>query len=86
MKEKYITEPVFEKHMASIARTLTKIDEKLVSHDKAFSLILNQLKTMQEESKENRMAMSSLMHTDIRYERTIEDILERVDKLERKIK
>ena len=92
-KEKYVTEPLFEKHMGSIARTLSKIesrlgkiDEKLENHDKAFTLLLNQMKTIQEEGKEHRLSMLSLTHSDIRHERTIDDILIRVERLEKKIK
>ena len=85
-KERYVTEPVFEKHMGSIARTLEKIEGKLENHDKIFNTMLNQMKTMQEEGKEHRLSMSSLMHTDIRHERTIDDIIIRVERLEKKVK
>lgn len=83
---KYVTMPVFEKSMASIARSFEKIESRLDQHDKSFILILNQLRSMQEEAREYRLSMSSLNHSDVVQEREIEGLKVRVEKLEQKVK
>lgn len=92
INQKYLTEGkfgVFEKHfenhMANIAKLFAKINERLAQHDKAFELILKQMQTFTEEAREHRQTMANLMHTDIRQERSVEDLRIRVERLEMKI-
>jgi len=92
-KEKYVTMLVFEKAMASVARSFSKVDERFDKmderfdkHDGAFTLILKQMHTFTEEAREHRQTMSSLMHTDIKQERIIEDLKIRVERLEMRVK
>jgi len=83
---KYATISMFERAMASIARSLGKIEEKLSNHDRAFTLILKQMQTFTEEAREHRQTMSSLMRTDISQERAVEDLKIRVERLETQLK
>jgi hypothetical protein len=83
---KYVTEPVFEKHMASIARSFDRIEERLDKNDKMSTLILEELKGMREESHQHRLAMAGLTHTDVNHEHEIKGLKIRVERLERKIK
>ena len=83
--EKYVTMSAFEKAMASIAKSFTKIDERFTRHDKAFELMLKQMQTFTEEAREHRQTMANLVHTDIKQERTVEDLRIRVERLEMKI-
>ncbi|MEI8174597.1 MAG: hypothetical protein WCG28_01455 [bacterium] len=84
--EKYVTMSVFEKAMASIARSFSKMDERFDQQDKAFELLLKQMQTFTLESREHRQSMSSLMRADISQEKTIEDLQTRVERLEMQIK
>lgn len=98
--EKYLTEnrfgvfeKNFEKHMANIAKSFSniderfsKIDERFVRHDKAFELLFKQMQTYTEEAREHRQTMSSLIHTDVKQEREVEDLKIRVERLEMQIK
>ena len=81
-----VFETTFEKHMANIAKSFSRIDERLTRHDKAFELVLKQMQQFTEEAREHRQTMSSLMHTDISQERTIEDLKIRVERIEAQIK
>ena len=99
-EQKYLTENkfgvfenTFEKYMGSIARSFSRQDEnfskmyqKLGQHDKAFELILKQMQTFTEEGREHRQTMSSLIHTDIKQEKIVEDLKVRVERLEMHIK
>ncbi len=99
-KPKYLTEnkfgvfeKTFEKAMASIARSFSKmdqrfdqIDQKFNQHDRAFTLILKQMQTFTEEAREHRQTMSSLIRTDISQEKDIDDLKIRVERLETQMK
>lgn len=84
--EKYITMSVFEKAMASIARSFSKIEEKLDKTDQIASLVLKEMQIYREESKENRMTMSLLNHNEIKQEHRVSGLELRIEKLEQKIK
>lgn len=71
-KPKYVTTSTFEKIIAR--------------HEKAFIVTLKEIQAFREEAREYRQTMSSLMHTDIKQERTIEDLVNRVERLETQIK
>lgn len=81
-----VFEKTFEKHMANIAKSFSRIDERLVRHDKAFELLFKQMQTYTEEAREHRQTMSSLIHTDVKQERYLEDLKIRVERLEMQIK
>ncbi len=81
----------FDRSMHVIAKSFEKIDERfdkieqrLVRHDKALELIFKQTQTFTEEAREHRQTMASLVHTDIKQERGIEDLRIRVERLEAK--
>ena len=78
----HVFENTFEKSMVSIAKSFDRIDKKLDQHDKAFEVLLKQMQTFTEEGREHRQSMSSLIHTDIKQERAIEDLQIRVERLE----
>ena len=91
--EKYVTIPIFEKAMTSIAKSFSKMDERfdkidqrLIRHDKAFELIFKQMQIYAEEAREHRQIMASLIHTDIKQERDVEDLKIRVERLEAQLK
>jgi phage shock protein A len=81
---KYVTMPVFEKAMDFMAKSFAKVFEKLERHDKAFELVLKEMRDYSQEAREHRMMMSDLNHSDISQERRIEGLEIRVEKLERK--
>lgn len=90
---KYLTEKKFgsfenkfETYMGSIARSFNKIDERFAKQDRAFDAMLKLMQVYTEEAREHREAMSSLMHTDIKQERTVEDLRIRIERLEAKVK
>lgn len=98
--EKYLTEAkfgiferAFGKHMTSIAKSFSglderfdKIEQRLIRHDKAFELLFKQMQVFTEEAREHRQTMAGLVHTDIKQEREVEDLRIRVERLEMKIK
>ena len=84
-----IFEKNFEKHMTNIAKSFSviderfdKIEERLARHDKAFEMILKQMQVYTDEAREHRQMMSSLIHTDVKQERELEDLKIRVERLE----
>lgn len=91
--EKYVTstkfqafEKNFEKHMTNIAKSFSRIDERFTRHDKAFELIFKQMQVYTDEAREHRQTMSSLIHTDVKQERAVEDLRVRIERLEMQIK
>lgn len=91
--EKYLTEgkfgifeKTFEKSIISIAKSFNRMDERFDRQDKAFELLLKQMQSFTEESREHRQSMSSLMRTDVAQEKNIEDLQIRVERLEMRIK
>lgn len=75
MKEKKIKDEKF-----------SKFERIINQHEKAFIVILKEIQAFREEAREYRQTMSSLMHTDIKQERTVEDLRTRVERLEIQIK
>ena len=82
---KYVTMSAFEKAMSSIAKSFSRMEERFTQHDKAFELLFKQMQVYTEEAREHRQTMSSLIHTDVKQERDVEDLKIRVEKLESKI-
>ncbi len=91
--EKYVTETVFERSMMAIAKSFihvderfNKIDERFDRMDKAFEILIKGFQTFQQEAHDHRLAMSALTHSDVKHERKIDELFERVEKLEAKVK
>ncbi|MEK7219154.1 MAG: hypothetical protein AAB687_00575 [Patescibacteria group bacterium] len=76
---KYVTEIKFKVSEGKFKKILDQ-------HEKAFILILKEIQAFREEMREYRQTMSSLMHTDIKQERNVENLRIRVETLETKIK
>ena len=85
-KKFQVFESTFEKHMTNIAKSFSKIDERFTQHDKAFELILKQMQSFTNEAREHRQTMSSLINTDVKQERTVEDLRIRIERLEMQMK
>jgi len=75
-----------KKANSKIDERLNKFEKILSRHERAFIITLKEIQAFREEAREYRQTMSSLMHTDIKQERTIEDLQVRVERLEMKIK
>lgn len=75
--EKYVTENTFEKHMQNIAKSFDR-------HEKVMQDILKELKQMHEENKYFRASISNLNLEGLSYDRKIENLTIRVEKLESK--
>ncbi len=84
--EKYVTEKTFERNMASIAKSFTRVNQALEEHGKILQQILGELKTMHEENKYFRASISNLNLEGSSYDRRIENLAMRVEKLESKSK
>ena len=65
---------------------IKNIDEKLDKHDKIFHSIMKELKAMHEDRKYFRATVSGLNSDGIFYNRKIENLTVRVEKLELKAK
>ncbi len=65
---------------------LDKFEKILSQHEKAFLVTMKEIQAFREEAREYRQTMSSLMHTDIKQERAVEDLRVRVERLEMRIK
>ena len=83
--EKYLTETrfkkfegIFEQNMRSIARSFERIDGVL-------ELITKELRAIHEDNKYFRQSISGLNSDGISYDRKIENLTVRVEKLEAKI-
>ena len=77
--EKYVTMSVFEKAMASIAKSFDR-------HEKVLQDILQELRAMREDNKYFRNSISNLNIDGSSYDRRIEDLKGRVERLEMQIK
>ncbi len=89
--EKYLTISVFEKHMGSIARSFgevdarfERIDKRLAHHDTVFERMFSMIQDVQESNREIHNDIRGYMHHTVTGERRVDDLTERVEKLERK--
>jgi septal ring factor EnvC (AmiA/AmiB activator) len=80
--EKYVKESTFEKSMRSIANSFEKVFSKFDNQNKILELVLKEVKNSREENKESRKSISNLNIDSVSYERRIEDLTFRVEKLE----
>ena len=63
-----------------------KFKKILDQHEKAFIVTMKEIQAFREEAREYRQTMSSLMHTDIKQEREVENLRIRVERLETQMK
>jgi len=84
--EKYVTEKTFEKSMVSIAKSFVRINEALERHERVLEMILKELKNLRDDHREIRSALSNLEIGLLKYDRKLEDLTLRVEKLEMRIK
>jgi predicted RNase H-like nuclease (RuvC/YqgF family) len=82
--EKYVTEKTFERAMASIAKSFTGVGEQLGRLESGMTTLQNMMTSYGNEVREHREKMSLLTQTDVTQERRIDNLTERVEKLERK--
>ncbi|MFA6256696.1 MAG: hypothetical protein WCT29_00070 [Candidatus Paceibacterota bacterium] len=75
-----------KKTNSKIDGRLDKFEKILQQHKKAFILTMKEIQAFREEAREYRQTMGSLMHTDIKQERDVEDLKIRVERLEMRIK
>jgi phage shock protein A len=66
--------------------TMSAFEKIIDRHEKAFIITLKEIQAFREEAREYRQTMSSLMHTDIKQERNVENLRIRVERLEAHIK
>ena len=83
--EKYLTEPVFEKHMASIAKSFGAVDERLDRHEKTIEIVVKGVRSLQESNAEIKRDIQDFIHHTGIHERRIDNLTERVEKLEKKV-
>ena len=53
--EKYVTIPIFEKSMTSVAKSFARIDEALERHERVLEMILKELKNLRDDHRESRL-------------------------------
>ncbi|KKQ87189.1 MAG: hypothetical protein UT09_C0019G0015 [Parcubacteria group bacterium GW2011_GWF2_38_8] len=79
ISQKYVTEKTFERHMQSIAKSFADNAEVM-------ALILKEIRTMHEENKYFRASISNLNIDGLSYDRKIENLTVRMEKVESKLK
>ncbi len=85
-KEKYVTEERFDAFAISTARRFDKMDARFDKMDKSFETLIKGFQIFQQEAQDHRAAMSALTHGEVNHERKINELFERVEKLEKKVK
>ncbi len=83
--EKYVTNKTFESSMKAIAKSFERVDKALERIDGALEMMIKELRAMHEDNKQFRQSVSGLHSDGISYERRIENLTIRVEKLEAKI-
>ena len=84
--EKYVTMSTFEKSMASIAKSFSIVTDKLDQHENALGLILKEIRQIHQDNTDFRKNMASLTIDGISYDKKIEGLTIRLEKLEAKSK
>lgn len=77
--EKYVTEKTFEKAMASIAKSFDRVE-------KNFELVLNEIQKINQDNREYRKRALENDITMMSHDKKINDLINRVEKLEAKVK
>lgn len=95
--EKYVTEKTFknkfesfentfESSMRSVAKSFARIEDSIARNSEVSVLILKEIKNIQEQNKNFKQDISSLNSDGLSYDRKIENLTMRVEKLELKNK
>lgn len=84
--EKYVTEKTFETNMQAIAKSFHRVDKALEMHGRVMQDILKEVKSIHEDNKHFRNSIIGLNSDSISYERRVENLTFRVEKLESKNK
>jgi len=84
--EKYVTESTFEKHMANIAKSFERVNASLERHEQVMQVMLKEITAIHEDTKSFRDNISTLYTDHVAYDRKIENLNVRVEKLELKSK
>jgi len=72
--EKYVTETTFEKHMTNIAKSFDRHEKVMVDIQEVMTLILKEMKQMQEENKYFRENISNLYGDGVSYDRRLSNL------------
>ena len=83
--EKYVTEKTFKKFESSFGINMQNIAKSFERHEKVMDHILKELQQMHEENKYFRQSISSLNNDGLSYDRKIDNLSVRVEKLEAKM-
>ena len=91
--EKYVTMSAFEKSMVNIARAFEKVDDRfrkiedrLDRHEQILERIMKELQILSEGQKEIRKSIVNIEIGLSRYDRKLEELTLRVERLESKLK
>jgi len=84
--EKYVTEKTFEKSMEAIAKSFARVEESLEKHERVLDMILKELKNLRDDHREIQHTLSNLEISFSKYDRKLEDLTLRVERLEMKVK
>ncbi|MFA6006669.1 MAG: hypothetical protein WC764_03015 [Candidatus Paceibacterota bacterium] len=80
-----VTIDIFEKSMASIAKSFVRVDERFEKHDQMFESILGEIKNLHEDNKYIRNTLNDLVRQGAKDDRKMDDMLVRIERLEAKV-
>jgi len=83
--EKYVTETTFKKFESSFETNMANIAKSFERHEKVMDHILKELQQMHEENKYFRQSISSVNNDGLSFDRKIDNLNVRVEKLEAKM-
>lgn len=83
ISEKYVTEKTFEKTMASVANTLSKMGTQIQENTQLTKKMLEAMNNITEDNREYRRRSLESDITLLAHDRKIDDLLVRVGKLEK---
>lgn len=83
--KKFLTEAKFDKTMLSVAKSFERVDQALDRINRTLEVITKELQAIHEDHKHFRQSISSLNSDGISYDRKIENLTIRVEKLEAKV-
>lgn len=82
IKQKYVTEATFEKHMRSIAHSFDGLGKGLENLTKAVTGLAQHMNIIKEDMKDMKGTLSSFVSDVNSHERRIENLTVRVERLE----
>jgi archaellum component FlaC len=83
-QDTYITLSVFERNMAAIAKSFNMMDDRFDRVEAGLTGILSEIQGMRAEASGVSQSIVALSSTDALHESSIDDLQERVEKLELK--